>query len=130
MGHRIIQKKPPMYLVVYVFLLQNFRIRRGWSCITYITVCKCDCLNEMKILFIYICCVSFIFCRPSLPVEIPDRLHSVLESCWNPDSRTRPTCSTVLNAIKKAKPSKKSVLDCMMAAVESYAGRNVCLCLE
>ena len=61
---------------------------------------------------------------------MPRKLVSLLHECWRQRPLSRPTFPTILKRINKAKPSKKSVLDCMMEAVEQYVGHleeKVCL---
>ena len=53
---------------------------------------------------------------------MPPKLGSLLHECWSQRPVSRPTFPTILKRINKAKPSKKSVLDCMMEAVEQYVG--------
>ena len=62
------------------------------------------------------------FSLAALPSEMPRKLVSLLAECWSQRPLSRPTFPTILKKINKAKPSKKSVLDCMMEAVEQYVG--------
>ena len=49
-------------------------------------------------------------------------MHAMLSQCWHAQPRLRPSAGAIAKTLSSAKPSKLSVLDCMMAAVENYAG--------
>ena len=58
--------------------------------------------------------------RPALSIAIPLPLHDLLQKAWAADPDKRSTMQVVAESLERAKPSKKSVLDCMMEAIEGY----------
>ena len=56
----------------------------------------------------------------ALPKDIPTQVVSLIQQCWDKRPTSRPDFSSILKKINKAKKTKKSVLDCMMEAVEQY----------
>ena len=58
--------------------------------------------------------------RPALSAAIPPVLHDLLQQAWAADPDKRTTIQVVSDSLERAKPSKKSVLDCMMEAIEGY----------
>lgn len=64
--------------------------------------------------------IAFENLRPTIHHEWSRKLVDVLNACWSPDIGSRPSFRKVKRDLSAAAPSRKSVLDCMMEAVDNY----------
>ncbi|XP_014672517.1 PREDICTED: receptor-type guanylate cyclase gcy-1-like [Priapulus caudatus] len=60
------------------------------------------------------------YLRPAYAKHIPRNVFYVVESCWHDQASTRPTFSHIGKRLKACNPTKKSLLDNMMLALEEY----------
>ena len=58
--------------------------------------------------------------RPQLPMDFPSTVIPILSKAWHRSQMERPSFREVKRVLDASKPSKKSVLDCMMEAMEDY----------
>ena len=58
--------------------------------------------------------------RPDIPNNVHEALVPIVQKAWASDPKQRPTMSKFKTMLENTKPSKKSVLDCMMESLEGY----------
>ena len=58
--------------------------------------------------------------RPSLDNVGTDSVKIAISHAWDEDPHKRPSFSSLKKSLRSAKPTRKSVMDCMMEALEGY----------
>jgi class 3 adenylate cyclase len=58
--------------------------------------------------------------RPHIPDTMHKALAHVIQKAWTSDPNQRPSIAKIKKKLEATKPSKKSVMDCMMEALEDY----------
>lgn len=60
------------------------------------------------------------YLRPTYMKEIPHNVFYVLEACWRVEPNTRLSFGQISKRLKKCNPTKRSLMDSMMHAIEAY----------